>query len=605
MMARVAFVLFGVSEALYSPAYSTNAICRQSNCINPIFPGVDDLRRLEATQLQCQPMHDAKQHMQFCKNAVFYDVALPSPKKSSNTTTLESVVLTQDDAASTMYHYHLAGMNVEAWDHRQPDKDGDKCIQAVWKMVCNTYFPRAEAGCKQGEPTKHLRPCKNTCGSYIQACNVECCDESVQCVFSKQVALLNGSAITTTGYHDELGPSATCTGAASRKSLPSVAVLFIASLGLLQFLRPGSRSVGVAAANGAGRGSKLPWARLRNCAMWFTLFAVCTTLQGCMLGQVFSHPTPTWEQVPNYWEKFQFIPEGAPASKRVYNSCDLSLPARDQCSGHGECQPFRLDMKATASTKTMTFCKCYRDWADPECRTQRKSQASAFFMSVFLGFFGADQFYLGHYITGAAKAATLSGVVGAWYFHGWWILNLFSYACGMWWVFDIVRIGSAPIYSTEYRVAYDLPHWAYVTFTLVFFSVLGYIFFGVLTRADRFTKAKNKFLVQENEHKMMTDTRTAFPEDFVSMPTMASYGVPMPVNYGAVPDAVKQGSVFTDQGTPEYNRYSAYGVYSHTMQGYTPPGRYDEQARPRHPEYEAARMANGHMHQMGPMGYGY
>merc|ERR1719502_2270121 len=246
-VACLAFMVLGASEA---KLYSTNAICRQFNCINPIFPGVEDLRRLEATQLQCQPHHDSKPHMQFCKNAVNYDVALPSPKKSGNKTTLESVVMLQDNAASTMFYYHLAGMNVEAWEHRHPEDGDDACTQAVWMMVCNTYFPRAEAGCKVGEATKHLRPCKNVCGSYIQACSVECCDESVQCVFEKKVSLVGANATTISGYHDELGPSAMCTGGSHRKSYPNVGVLAFAALAFMQFVLPASRTGAVSAAGG-------------------------------------------------------------------------------------------------------------------------------------------------------------------------------------------------------------------------------------------------------------------------------------------------------------------------------------------------------------------
>merc|ERR1719253_2164383 len=112
-----------------------------------------------------------------------------------------------------MYYYHLAGMNVEGWDHRRPWLAGSsECTKAIWQMICHTYFPRAEAGCKAGEASVHLRPCKNVCASYVQACNVECCDESVQCVFKKKVALVNGKAATISGYHDELGPSASAFG---------------------------------------------------------------------------------------------------------------------------------------------------------------------------------------------------------------------------------------------------------------------------------------------------------------------------------------------------------------------------------------------------------
>lgn len=343
---------------------------------------------------------------------------------------------------------------------------------------------------------------------------------------------------------------------------------------------------------------------------YFLLVVVSTSLQGCFLGdavvgQVFSHPTPSWEQVPSYWNQFQYVPEGAPVSKKIYNSCEMALPKRDQCSGNGECEAWRPTLKANASETGMLFCKCYRDWADPECRTKRKSQFTAFFLSVFFGFFGADQFYLRHYITGCIKLAMFSGAAAGWYMRGWWVLSLLTYVCGLWWVFDIVRIGSSPIYAAEsYRVAYDLPHWLYVSFTIAFFTLLGYVFFGVLTRATKFEKAKNRFLMREDEQRRELIKEKGFinPEDAVGMPTLRSYGLPLPVNcYGAVPDNVRQGSVFTDQGAKEYNRFSTYGVFQHAMAGYTSPNRYDERIQPRYPDYERAKMASG---QMNSVSYG-
>merc|ERR1712113_656133 len=102
----------------------------------------------------------------------------------------------------------------------------------------------------------------------------------------------------------------------------------------------------------------------------------------------------------------------------------------------------------------MFFCDCERDWADPECRTRRKSQAKAFLLSLFTGYIGLDHFYLGEYYSGIAKLATFGGL-------------------GVWWIIDIVRIGSAPIYASDFRLAADLPHWAYVFISVGFFAALG------------------------------------------------------------------------------------------------------------------------------------
>jgi len=575
----VACTLLALLTLGQAKQFSTNAICNQFNCINPVFPGLLDLRRLQATQLQCQQASDVKQHMQFCKNAVYYDVALPSPKKSSPNNTVQSIVKLQDNAAATMYYYHLAGMNIEAWEHMKPDQSDNVCTQAVWKMVCHTYFPRAEAACKPGEATKHLRPCKNVCESYVQACAVECCDESVQCVHQEKLALATGNGtVSVHRYEDHEGPSAKCTGAASRKS-PGFLVFLIASLAFLQASLPG-----VPAASSPGR--KFPWAGARKFVLCSVLFIICSQLQGCMLGQLFSHPSPTWEETPSYWDKFRFIAEGAPAKDAVVNSCDFNVPKEHQCSGNGECTPWKFGLNVSAGGRPMMFCKCYRDFADPECRTRRKSQMTAYFLSVFLGVFGADHFYLGNYYSGFAKLASFGGL-------------------GVWWVVDIVRIGSSPIYSSEYRLAYDLPHAFYVLFTVCLFTCLGYFIFGTLTRAYNNQRAKSKFLRREEElhAKMLATTGIKNrPGDCIN-PGFSSYAMPMNPcgNYGAVPENVRQSG--------QLNPFSAYGVSQHATTGYSgPPGRYNGHSQPRNPADFAMRASCAmpqYQEYAGAMEYGY
>jgi hypothetical protein len=194
--------------------YSTNAICRQNNCINPIFPGIQDLQRLTSFQWQAQPAHAVSQFSQFCSSLISYDVAVPSP--SENATSLTLIAAAQDDAASTMFYYHLAGMGLEAFDFKNPHESDNECVRAVHRMVCFTYFPKAQAGAKAGEPTQYLRPCRSCCENYIQASGVQCCDESVACVFEHKIALLDGTTLEESGYADDLGPSAFCTGGATR-----------------------------------------------------------------------------------------------------------------------------------------------------------------------------------------------------------------------------------------------------------------------------------------------------------------------------------------------------------------------------------------------------
>jgi len=244
-------------------------------------------------------------------------------------------------------------------------------------------------------------------------------------------------------------------------------------------------------------------------------------------------------------------------------------------------------LKSSAMGKTTQFCRCFRDWADPECRTQRKSQMTAFFFSVFLGFFGADHFYLQEYYSGFAKLATVGGA-------------------GVWWVYDIIRIGSSPVYASEYRVAYDLPHWFYVMFTVALFTGLGYFIFAVLGKAYRFEKAKNKFLMQEAEQhrKMIDSVGKSNPENSIGMPGYSSYAMPLPVEtypyhgYGSVPEVVRQSGA----GNP----FSPYGAFNHATTGFSTPGLYDGRMQPNYPE-DFARKAS--FMPVPPtsaqMGYGY
>jgi len=207
--------------------YSTNAICRQNNCINPVFPGLSDLELLEDFQWQCTSSESVREYLSFCKDAVNYDAAIPSP---TSNTTLQALVQAQDTAAVTSYFYHLAGLNLEALNYKHPEDSDNDCVRETWKMVCHTYFPKAEAGCTSGTASKYMRPCKNVCESYVDACQVHCCDESAKCVFEATVKLADGTLKTETGYVDQEGPSSTCTGAAMRTArtavVPLVAVFF-------------------------------------------------------------------------------------------------------------------------------------------------------------------------------------------------------------------------------------------------------------------------------------------------------------------------------------------------------------------------------------------
>jgi len=97
-------------------------------------------------------------------------------------------------------------------------------------MSCLTHFPEAPVFAKTGQEVGYMRPCSAYCESYLQACEVECCDESVSCLFDRSApsALLSitdktgavGKEVTAvslsrrTGYINSSSPTALCSGSA-------------------------------------------------------------------------------------------------------------------------------------------------------------------------------------------------------------------------------------------------------------------------------------------------------------------------------------------------------------------------------------------------------
>lgn len=271
------------------------------------------------------------------------------------------------------------------------------------------------------------------------------------------------------------------------------------------------------------------------------------SLQGC---EAVGHPTSAWEMKPSYVTTFAYLPaqEKLPAGQlsasrfdAVLNSCDLlGQAAKNQCSGHGYCKNWPTFGDEPAA---LTFCECDRDWADPECRTQRKSQAAAFALSLFAGYAGVDHFYLGEYYSGLIKLGTLGGL-------------------GLWWVLDIVRLGSAPVYaSSGFRLAADLPHWIYVGSVVFLFALIGYVTFAVVNPSATKQRKLKKAMLQAEEDFFKTRSATAEirPADTVGKPVRSSYHVPLPTgfSYGTmIPEEVRRASygnpmasysVFNDQ----------------------------------------------------------
>jgi len=130
-------------------------------------------------------------------------------------------------------------------------------------------------------------------------------------------------------------------------------------------------------------------------------------------------------------------------------------------------------------------------------------------LSLFAGPIGLDQFYLGFYAYGILKLITLGGA-------------------GIWWVFDIVRIGSCPVMSASgFKVSQDIKHWAFVLSASFFFAMLSVILSVWSIEVHRRRKAKEVLLLK------------AEAADFGSL-NSGSYG-PSPVafqsGYGSAPSA--------------------------------------------------------------------
>jgi len=181
---------------------------------------------------------------------------------------------------------------------------------------------------------------------------------------------------------------------------------------------------------------------------------------------VATHTVAMWRQETDYYTKFSY--KNPKTGKVSFNSCmDKEVSAQDVCSSRGICMPF----DKTDAVNPTFFCKCYVGWAGPECSIKQKSQTTAWLYSLFLGFVGADEYYLeetfwcGLKLFGLATGSLL-------YWMDWphiGVILVLSY-----WLYDIVRLGSAAVHTKDAKVAADLPHWAFTCWTLVFFAFVAF-----------------------------------------------------------------------------------------------------------------------------------
>lgn len=427
--------------------FTNNPVCIKNRCTNPLTPGLNDLPRLAGLVWQCSEPGQVQPYLQFCKAAIDYDPAIPPPANAS--VALPSIVHAQDEAASTTFVYHLSGLGYEAWDFKsQENRDDEPCVSRIYELVCMTYFPRNQGNCNAGSQTPYLKPCKTSCENYLQTCQIECCDDSAQCVF--ELSSNGGEGDKISGYANFDAPSAFCTGrSASSRIGPSITLL-LALFGL-QVAAEGIEQTPTRS-------------RVGGVANWMllTAFLVCSvSLQGCSLA-IPVHTRANWRRQPDYLIKYEHVAPGQPPSAAILNSCSAGASARQVCSGHGQCVPWMkvplslAEPGETVASMGVAFCECDPAWADPECRTLRKSQLKAFFLSLFGGFLGLDLFYLGFWVRGILKLLTLGGF-------------------GLWWLFDVVRVGAAPTYARQFRLNNDLPHWVFMLILVLLFGGGGLV----------------------------------------------------------------------------------------------------------------------------------
>jgi len=255
-------------------------------------------------------------------------------------------------------------------------------------------------------------------------------------------------------------------------------------------------------------------ARLPIC--FFAALLSAVALQGCNV-IVPRHSLGNWEVQSNYLTEFQYIQAGKPKTNAVLNSCNnLAIANNLQCNGHGKCRAwndFPRGVPVDNQVKRLSFCECDRDWADPECRTPRKSQVTAFTLSVFLGMFGVDQLYLG-FIRWAAVKFLLVGVGGLWSASrilssqdepGWHLKLLFGLAIYMY-LYDICKIGASPsLTARNFQVAADLSHFTFVLSAITLMLFLGFAAAIKSIHDDRKGKAHKLLLLRLDAQQQEED----------------------------------------------------------------------------------------------------
>ena len=136
--------------------YSTNAFRHEKYCINPVFQALDDFDQLSRLEWVCQTKVNIKLYHRFFADVVYKEVAVP---RANSEATFENLESDQDNNASSMISFHLAGMNLESWEFQNPSESNNRFVQSVQRVACNTYFPKGAAGCTPKSASTYFSGC--------------------------------------------------------------------------------------------------------------------------------------------------------------------------------------------------------------------------------------------------------------------------------------------------------------------------------------------------------------------------------------------------------------------------------------------------------------
>lgn len=156
-----ALLVLAPVDALIRELYTTNAACRQQYCVNPVYPGLQDLPSLEKKRWAKISLPKIAKTIDFCNGTINYNVALPmNSTEDVNVSMLQELVRKQDQRAAQTYFLHMSAMGLEPWDHVKPFEDSSSqmrsCARAVARMACFTYLPDAIHNVQDGAEVRRL-----------------------------------------------------------------------------------------------------------------------------------------------------------------------------------------------------------------------------------------------------------------------------------------------------------------------------------------------------------------------------------------------------------------------------------------------------------------